>query len=52
MSDASDNKILIKFEIHVPVGAGQTPVVVQPEALRQADLIRLVLLAGAVARDA
>jgi len=36
MSDASDNKILIKFEIHVPVGAGQTPVVVQPEALRQA----------------
>src|SRR5215204_2189169 len=36
MSDASDNKILIKFEIHVPVGAGQNSVVVQPEALRQA----------------
>ena len=32
MSDASDNKILIKFEIHVPTGAGQTPVVVQSES--------------------
>lgn len=30
MSDNHDNKILIKFEIHVPVGAGSAPVVINP----------------------
>lgn len=32
MSDNHDNKILLKFEIHVPVGAGQAPVVINPPA--------------------